>query len=377
MNVEEILIKHYKLAKIKSLEILKNTNEEIRKDIDLLIDNIESNKSLVSAITTSLIKKISTPGQDVRLHRKDFKNGYSARSLDTHITTKFFKQYFPRYANKETAFLTLATREKIKWNKKNGQNLKIRKKELKNSFLNIFDNIQNNSIKPENYLNYLLAKLIELTKSDELIFKEVKNNKTGILNINLILQMLNEHFNTELSSRLPVIAIYSIYQELLPMLKRYKNTKLINLQVHTSSDKKGFGDIEIYKKNGLPFEIVEVKHNIPIDKYLIFDIVKKTEKTKINRYYILTTFPNGFKNKKQEEQIQKFIMEILKNRNIDIIANGILTTLKYYLRFIDDYNHFLNTYTDNLIKDARNSTDIKDLHIENWNKIISKNIINR
>jgi DNA (cytosine-5)-methyltransferase 1 len=45
-----------------------------------------------------------------------FINGYSARVLDTKVTTPFLKSKFPKYANKETAFLTKATRAEIIWN---------------------------------------------------------------------------------------------------------------------------------------------------------------------------------------------------------------------------------------------------------------------
>ncbi|MDR2426382.1 MAG: hypothetical protein LBD46_04290 [Endomicrobium sp.] len=38
-----------------------NIPEVIKKDIDTLIANIESNKFLVSALTSSLLKKIITP----------------------------------------------------------------------------------------------------------------------------------------------------------------------------------------------------------------------------------------------------------------------------------------------------------------------------
>ncbi len=75
----------------------------------------------------------------------------------------------------------------------------------------------------------------------------------------------------------------AIYKILLPKFERYKNKKLVILQVYTSSDKHGFGDIEIYTTDNQPFEIVEIKHNIPIDKYLIFDIAKKIQHIKIDR----------------------------------------------------------------------------------------------
>jgi len=232
--------------------------------------------------------------------------------------------------------------------------------------------VQNNLVKPELYLQYIFIKMIILTKKEDLIFKKVSQEITGVLNINLILNMLSEHFNQKLASRLPVIAIYSIYEILMMILKRYEDKYLKDLQVHTASDKKGFGDIEVYTMKEKPFEFVEIKHNIPIDKYLIFDIAKKTEHTDIKKYYILTTYHNVFKNDDEEKEIQNFILEIKKIRNLDIIVNGIISTLKYYLRFIDDYQQFLDIYTNNLIKDAKNSTEIKNFQIENWLEIIKK-----
>ncbi|MCA6072170.1 MAG: hypothetical protein LE178_01290 [Endomicrobium sp.] len=360
-------------AYLKATQLNVDSIPEIMKaDIGVLIDNIESNKSLVSALTTSLLKKIISPKQNIRLHRTDFVNGYSARVLDTRITSPFFKDNFPKYANKESAFLTLATREEIKWTKKEGKNLKIRNVKLKEAFLNILDQIETFKQAPEKCLSYLFFSLIKLSKTNEDLFRRTSQQKIVTatnLNINTILSMLAKHFQIKKSSRLPVIAIYSIYEILFDKFDRYRNKKLVPLQVHTSSDKHGFGDIEIYTKNNQPFEIVEIKHNIPIDEYLIFDVVKKMSSIDVDRYYILTTFQNSFRNSDEEKKISDVILNTKKERGVDIIANGILTTLKYYLRFIDNYDDFLKCYTKNLIKDAKVSTEIKDFHIEEWNKI--------
>lgn len=48
-----------------------------------------------------------------------------------------------------------------------------------------------------------------------------------------------------------------------------------------------------------------------------------------------------------------------KMQGADIIAKGIITILKYYLHFIDSYQEFIDIYTQNLIKDAKNPTEIK------------------
>ena len=366
----------------KAVWLFKTQDEKIysqivSKDVADLIQEIDKNKSLVSALVTSLLEKICTPTQDIRLHRTDFEGGYSARSLDTNITTPFFKKYFPRYANKETGFLTLATREKIAWTKTEGQSLKIRNKNIKNSFLNILDTIENKTVEPQNILVYIFYKLHILSLEQKQIFEETieTTNYTNILNINTALSMMEKHFSLRLSSRLPVIAMYSLYELLFPQIDIYKEKILRPLNVHTSSDKHGYGDIEIWNNDNTPYEILEIKHNIPINRNLIFDIAKKSDNTTIQRYYVLTTAKDNFSSKEEENYINKFILKIKKDTGIDIIPNGIYSTMKYYLRFVSDYRYFIHIYTKNLVLDARNSTEVQEFHITEWKNIVQEHSI--
>lgn len=189
--------------------------------------------------------------------------------------------------------------------------------------------------------------------------------------------MLERHFSLELSSRLPVIAIYSVYQELFKVVNRYDGKILRPLNVHTSSDKNGYGDIEVWNSNNTPFEIVEIKHNISIDRNLIFDIVKKTENTNIERYYILTTAKKNFPTLSEEKYINKLILKIKQKHGIKIIPNGIYQSLKYYLHFIEDYKNFIKMYTKNLIADAQSSTEVNENHIKEWKEILREHSLDR
>lgn len=348
----------------------------LRNNINILIDNIDKNKSIIQAIVTSCIKKINNPEQDIRKHRTDFKNGYSARTLDTKITTPFFKKYFLKYSNKESAFLTLATREKIEWSIKNGKEIKIRNEKVKMSFLSIIDAIENNK-SAYCCLVYLFAKLkLLLNKSEILNIETISMSDTlDILNIDKIINMFYNHFNSKNSSRLPVIAFYSIYQELVKNINIYKDKKLKPLNYHTSSDKHGYGYIEVVYKNNNPYEVVEIKHNIPIDKELILSVFNKTLNSNIFRYYILTTYKNSFKNENELKYIKELVLKIKKETKIDIIPNGIMTSLKYYLRFIDNYNDFLKLYTKNLVEDSKISSEINSEHINLWHDILKENNI--
>jgi len=346
----------------------------ITDNVDILIENIDKNKSLFGALVTSLTKKSVDSEQDIRLHRTDFKGGYSARSLDTKVTTPFFKNYFPKYANKESAFLTLATRERIKWTIEEGDNIKTRNRQVKRSFLVLLDAIQKGKIVSVECLIYIMGKLKRLSEHQQQIYDGAIDTAdfSNIVNIDTVIKMLEEHFKEKLSSRLPVIAIYSIYQELFKTIKRYEGKKLSPLNVHTSADKHGYGDVEIWNKDESPFEMVEIKHNKPIERDMIFDIAKKTEKTTGVRYYILTTSKDNFLSRDEEEYINKFILRIKKERGLEIIANGIIYSLKYYLRFIPDYKEFIRIYTSNLIADSKNSTEVKEFHIKKWQEILSK-----
>jgi DNA (cytosine-5)-methyltransferase 1 len=378
MNEMNILEKLYDEAvQLYEMQEEITFSEIITENVTVLIEAIDKNKSIVSALVTSLLTKICAPNQDIRLHRVDFEGGYSARSLDTDITTPFFKKYFPRYANKESGFLTLATRERIAWTKDAGQALKIRRQNVKDGFLNILDAVQNSVVDAKEVLLYLFYKLYILSLQYKQIFDDaiIASDYTNILNINTILAMMEKHFLLPGGSRLPVIAMYSVYELLLPILERYRGKILRPLNVHTASDKHGYGDIEVWNDTNTPFEMLEIKHNIPIDRNLIFDVVKKSRNTSIQRYYILTTAKDNFISVDEELYINKFILSIRNDTDIDIIPNGIYTSMKYYLRFVSNYKEFIHTYTKNLIVDASNSAEIQDFHIKEWKNILKEHSI--
>ncbi|MCS7074634.1 MAG: DNA methyltransferase, partial [Bacteroidia bacterium] len=345
----------------------------IQKDVNVLIEKIAHNKSLVSAIVTSLVKKMIDPQQDIRLHRIEFERGYSARVLDTRIITPFFKEKFPRYANKESSFLTLATREPIPWTMEEGQKLKIKDPELKTSFLTILDQVEIHKANPQDYLTYIFAKLIELSQSESQLLENLQTELVVLaknimpLNIYLIVSMLHEHFKSMQTSRLPTIAIYSTYELLMNRLERFKNKRLV-----PSSDKQGLGVIEIYTADNQIFEAVEIKHNLPIDQSIITDIVHKIQNTTINRYYLLTTYPTNSKNPALEREIITTVSKIHQETGLDIITDTIHSTLTYTLRFLDNYNDFITTYTKNLIIDAKNSPDIRLTYLVHWKAILQK-----
>lgn len=379
-NPKEILEIAYKKA-TKEIEddngknFLNKLENHQRIWLSIIANKLESFKGVTSVLTTSLVKKIETPSQDVRCHQKSLKGGYSGRTLDTKCVTPFFKKRFRRLGMKEAGWLTRSLEQAHPYNFDYPG--KIRNKEVKKAFLEILNDIEKNKEDPQKYLTGLFIHLIhQTTISKE---KLIKHIPFKILDVNLIIECIKSHFfrkyHVSGASRLPVIAIYSIYQLMKKDVTRYKDKKLKSLKGHITADIKTgrLGDIDVVDKENKPFEAIEIKHNIPIDNIMIDDVYEKIKNTSITRYYLLTTAePN--KREGEENKIKDTIEKIKVDHGCEIIVNGIIPSLKYYLRLLQNPKEFIIIYTNNLTKEFSKTTEIKKEHIKAWEKIIKEKI---
>lgn len=355
----------------EDVSIFNDLSTEQKRWLNILVNNIENQKSVVAVTITSLLKKIVSPEQDIRLHREEFEGGYSGRSLDTNVVTPWLKEHLPRFAPKESGWLTRSIEQPRPFTMDFPG--KIRNKEVKNAFLSILNDVEEKSADPTIYLMCLLYLLLKKYEREMSLISQlsVEKKQSGLLTIDIVVDMLREHFSMRMSSRLPVIAIYTIYQIFMENIKLYENKKLEPLKTHTTSDRyMGFGDIEIYNSDGTPFELVEIKHNIPINKIMIRDVLKKVKGASIRKYYILTTAEPNFKD--LSEEIFELVHVIKLKDGIEIIPNGIYPSLKYYLRHAPDLRDFLNRYTENLKDEFKKTADIKESHIKGWMDIRRK-----
>lgn len=233
---------------------------------------------------------------------------------------------------------------------------------IKEPFLYIYDAMQSNgSAAPAlAYLIFLQMKLRD-QKTIDLICP-------GIDDIATITSYFEEHFfhkyKAQGASRLPVLALYALYKVIIPELKRYEGTNLSNLELHSAADSQtgATGDIEIKLDDGNVFEAVEVKHNIKVTEDLIIDSAQKLISRSVNRYYVLTTH----KDCSPDDSMIAKIKEIRDRTGCQIIANGVIPTLKYYLRMVDNPASIFQPYVDLLKKD----TALTHEHREYWNNVV-------
>ncbi len=321
--------------------------ETIKNNLILIADNSKKQKGVFTVLTTLLIHKIYDPNQDIRKHQSDMNNGFSGRSIDTqYITPTLKKLNLPAMA--ESGWLTRSLEQPYPYDLK--YRGKIQNQKVKKAFLEIIDYIQNNPKKTEEcsiFLIYLAQKIIK----NKINITKLKNKES--IDIEKIISFLDKCFNYPYKerggSKIPVIAIYSIFMILVKELERYKGCKLKPLGSHTASDRtsKTSGDIEIVNIRNSLEESIEIKFGKTIDPHLIRNIKNKIYTYNPKRYCIFSTKPIRNKN-----EVFQIVSKIKKEHGCYLILNGILPTLKYYLRLISSKKAFLNNFFTMIMDDS-------------------------
>ncbi|MHA1832448.1 MAG: hypothetical protein ACTSV7_00535 [Candidatus Baldrarchaeia archaeon] len=364
--------------KDKGKSFLSNLNAKARNWLTIIAKNCEKQKAVVSALITSLTKKLENPSQDVRYHKVELPGGYSGRTFDTRYVTPFLKKKFPRIAMKESAWLTRSIEQPHAFTLRPRFPGKIQNKQVKEAFLQLLEDIEVNKADP---MRYLVAMFILLTQEASKVQTTISSiprvPAVKEIEIDLIINCLKSHFFAHYSShgasKLPVIAIYSIYKIMVKELNRYHDKKLEPLMSHVSPDMRSgrIGDIEVRDKNNECFEAVEVKYGIPIDSVMVKDAYKKFSSTRVRRYYLLTTAKPYIKQG-EEWNIKSLKRQIRKDHGCEVIVNGIMQSIKYYLRLLRSPTQFINVYTETLKLDAAKTAELKKEHIQKWSEIINR-----
>lgn len=338
--------------------------QPVKEHLDEIINMAESSKAVMTVVATSLVYKCLHPEQDVRLHQSSIPDGYSGRTFDSNYITPFLKEHrFPAMA--ASGWLTRSLEQKVAYDR--NYTGAIKPKKLKDAFLDVMEHIESGTVSPEEMFDYLLQRLIILRDS-----KVIKLARPRNLPISGIVQLLDKHFHAHYkapgASRLPVLAIYAIYQCLFESgTRRYSDKQLLSLESHTSADARSgrLGDIDVAREDGTPFETVEVKFDIAISHNIVVTAKEKIQPTTVDRYYILSTKGIASEDK---NKIEEDIQQIKNTHGCQLIINGILPTLKYYLRLLDDPSALIAKYTELLETD----TTIKFEHKQMWNDLVSK-----
>lgn len=333
--------------------------DNIPKETDVFLknitDNIDRNKGVYTVLVTLMTHKLLNPKQDVRFFQDKMEKGFSARSIDTKFITPTLKELgLPSMA--ESGWLTRSLEQPYPYTK--DYRGEISGPGMKKAFLMVVDAIQKDKSFTENMLRLILNSAILFKENNHVEITKISD--TDEMMISTIIVLLEKHFTekygTHGGSKLPVLAFYAIYKSLILECGRYKDCILAPLGSHTASDRtsKSAGDLQIVK-DGQVFEVVEIKLDKLIDINIARVVYEKIIRFNPERYYVLSQA--GIADKDRQE-IDGLIFEIRKNHGCQLIVNGLLQTLKYYLRLISNPKEFFNEY----IELVENDTELKTTH---------------
>ena len=326
-----------------------------------ILDKIDGNKGVLAVTMTLLVKKCVSPTQDIRMHRVEQVGGFSGRGLDTNVVTPFIKRNrFPAMES-GSGWLTRSLEQSAPYDLNYPG--KITPKVLKSAFLELLSEVQGDHVVARDCLVFLLAELIKARQ----VADDCKLHNPEGLAISDIVTCLCAHFSSggRGVSRLPTLAIHAIYQCLVGEVSRYAGCTLEPLESHQSADNKTgmLGDVQVTGADGMPMEVVEIKHNLPLTIDRVYACRAKFRQSPVKKFYLLSTNPQIV----EVDKIQAEIADIRATHGCEMIVNGIVPTIKYYLRLLTDTNKFVKAYVAHLGNDDGLPQKLK----EDWNKLVA------
>lgn len=337
-----------------------------------IIEKCYNQKGVFTVLVTLLFYKIHHPNQDIRLHKVELtstdippKKGFSGRSFDTkYITPNLKKMGLPSMA--ESGWLTRSLEQAapydLDFQGKISGGVKI-------PFLTILNEVEVNNFPADKVLIYLLNQAAVKALENVVVIDKLKNSESITINnlVDILQLQFNKNYGTSGAAKLPMIAFHSIYQILLKEIHKYSGCTLEKLGSYTASDRtsKTAGDIEIFNADGSLLEAIEIKLNIQIDLHMLERAKEKIFKFNPKRYYILSTYDI---KESERDYIYSVIKEIKSEHGCQVILNGVLHTLKYYFRLINNLEEFVNIYSKMIEYD----NELKLIHKNYWRDQVEK-----
>lgn len=316
-------------------------------------------KNAARGVATTLIAyKLVDPNQDIRSHKAEHDGGFSARTYDTGVTVPFLiAKSLPR--NVETHWLSQTFSFAGPYLP--GSVLRTQPKAAGQLLIDVVNAAQNGTT---DQIKAMLVKLmvgfIKIRNADKVVLTRPKD-----LPIHKVRSLIQSHLSGPYRAnapRLPQLVIYAVYSCLVQSVGRYSDAHLEPLERMKSADrKKGtIGDI-VVTEGKRRIEAVEIKHDQPITFVHVAEAIDKVRAESVTRYYILS---NRGVEPSDKEKIENRVAEFLKQNGCEIIINGVLDSLSYYLRLLPDTTDFLCKYADILGDDEDTSYE----HRIKWNE---------
>lgn len=302
--------------------------------------------------------KVCNPAQDVTAHQEGHFGGFSARGYDTRVTVPFLIQHsLPR--NVESHWLSQTFSYAPEY--RPGVVVKTTPKRAGPLMVDVVYTVQQTGAVElaSAVVTGILVEKIRIRNRGRMVLTRPKE-----LSVEATASLIARHLATphrRNGPRLPQLAMYAVYKCLIRHSARYQGCQLEPLGRMKSADRKAdtVGDV-VVTQNGAPVEAVETKHNLSITFMNICEAIEKVRALAVRRYYLLSTRPIV---EEDRSRIEEKKASFLKQNGCEIIINGVIESIGYYLRILPSTTEFIFEYVDLLEKDDDTSYE----HRLSWN----------
>lgn len=315
----------------------------IKESLDAMHKKAQAASAAFTNIVTCIAIKAARPEADVRYHQTQIQDqtqrsaGVNFRGISESVVYPWLTRN--RFEGAKSGWQTRTLERPKPYTLNYDENIG----HVKVPFLTIFDELEEHNASPSEALVYLISHQVFRREEVKITLSIPKTQE-----ITRISEMLTQHFfrkykGAKGASRLPVLALHAIYDVMTNELKRYEGKTLLPLNEHSAADSQtgSLGDIEISDDiTGEIFEAIEVKHALPITESVAADVQEKVMDKEISRYYILTTHSKCT----AENSVIKIIDNIRDVYDCQVIVNGVMPTIAYYLRLLSDPSQFFPKY---------------------------------
>ncbi len=333
--------------------------------LDTLNMRAQAASAVFTNIVTCLAIKAARPDVDVRYHQTQIQKdtdrpaGVNFRGISEDVVYPWLSRN--RFEGAKSGWQTRTLERPKPYILTYDENIA----HVKTEFLAVFDEIEEQGQPAFAALAYLIWKQVVRREEVRITLSIPKTQDIGT-----IVEMFRRHFfrsykGSKGASRLPVLALQAIYSVMVPELRRYAGKTVKPLNEHSAADSQtgSIGDIEVSDdETSEIFEAVEVKHNITVTEAIAADVQLKVMDKDISRYYILTTHQNC----EPDDGARRIIDNIKTVYDCQVIANGVMPTIRYYLRLLDDPSVIFPAYVELLQIDKA----IAHEHRTAWNEVV-------
>lgn len=365
--VGEVLVTALEVADVSRTEGFSTERAVLDSEAFEAVRDLAKARHAARGVAITLMAyKIARPSQDIRAHKAELDGGFSARTVDSRITVPFLnRESLPssvetHWLSQTFSFAGLYVRDAV---------LRTQPRHVGENFLKVVNSVEDGEAGSEvakAMLVVLLGELIEERNRGKVLLEKPKD-----LPIDDVLELLEKHFDSAYeknSPRLPQLALYAIYDVLTRSVDRYKDMELQPLERMRAANRKSgtVGDIDL-NGGGIPLEAVEVKFGIKISKEIVAEAIQKIRTASVERYFILSTA--GVKPG-DEVDIRRLRRDFRRSNGCEIIVNGVIESIGYYLRLIRSTTDFVVAYAQLVEVDSELGYE----HRIAWNRVCGERI---